>query len=132
MAVAMQATQAPVVPVAPQGSSQAANPRPIAGIKTLICEMAKFTMETIQVRASPPSVTAVSPVVVSSVSVSVVSVVSVSVSVVLARAGGVSCRSSRPATRANMRSFCACMMTSMISLQIFLESLLVRAFSCKS
>ena len=117
MAVAIQATQAPVVPVALQGSSQAANPSPIAGIKVLICAMAKFTMETIQVRASPSSsvsVTSVSPVVVSSVSVSV-SVVSVSVSSVpvpvLARAGGLSCRISRPATRANMRSFCASIVT---------------------
>ena len=46
-----------------------------------------------------------SPVV--SVSVSVVSVL-----VVLAKTGGLSCRTSRPATRARMMIFCGCMMNN--------------------
>lgn len=108
MALAMQAIHAPVVPAALQGSSQAANPSPIAGSKVLICMMMKFAIEMKQAPASPPVDTAVSPVVVSSVSVSVSSVL-VPVPV-LARAGGLNCRISRPATSANNRSFCACIL----------------------
>ena len=36
MAAVMQVAHAPGVPIAPQGSSQAANPSPIAGIKTVL------------------------------------------------------------------------------------------------
>lgn len=55
MALAMQATQAPVVPAAPQGTSQAANPSPIAGIKTLVWPMMKLKIEARHCRDTPPS-----------------------------------------------------------------------------
>ena len=82
MAVAMQATQAPVVPVGPQGSSQAANPRPIAGIIVFNWPMRKLKIE---IKHCPGSLSVVS----TAVSVSVDSVLSLS-ELLLARAGGVS------------------------------------------
>lgn len=97
MALAMQAIHAPVVPVGLQGSSQAAKPSPIAGISVLSWPMRKLRTETIQTPASP-----LSPF------VSLLSLVLLD----LARAGGLSCRISRPAIKANSRSFCACILTT--------------------
>ena len=79
MAAAMQAAQSSVVPVAPQGSSQAG---PIAGISLLNWSMSKLT------KLCSGSLSVLS----AAVSVSVNSVLSLSTSVLrlLARAGGVS------------------------------------------
>ena len=81
MAVAMQATQAPVVPVAPQGISQAAKPSPIAGISVFNWAMRKLKIET---KHCPGSLSVLSTAVSSSVSVDSLAVL------LLARAGGVS------------------------------------------
>ena len=54
MALVMQATQAPVVPVAPQGSVQAANPSPIAGIIMLAWLRMKLKIETRHSVDTPP------------------------------------------------------------------------------
>ena len=54
MAAVMQAAHAPGVPVAPQGSSQAANPSPIAGIITLAWLRAKLKIETKHAPDTPP------------------------------------------------------------------------------
>ena len=80
MAVAMQATQAPVVPVGPQGSSQAANPSPIAGMIVFNWPMRKLKIE---IKHCPGSLSVLST------AVSVDSVLSLS-ELLLARAGGVS------------------------------------------
>ena len=54
MALVMQAAHAPGVPVGPQGSSQAANPSPIAGIMMLAWLRTKLKIETKHSADTPP------------------------------------------------------------------------------
>ena len=83
-----QATASPPAQIVPQ----VVNPAPIAATIALNWVKTKFTMETIHSMDRPP----------------LVSVVSVSVLVVLADAGGISCMTNRPATRARTMSLCTC------------------------
>ena len=95
-----QATASPPAQIVPH----VANPAATAVTIALTWVKTKFTMEIIHSVVSPPPV-------VSSVAVAVVPVL------VLADAGGISCMTNRPATRARTKSFCACVFI-MESLQL--------------